>query len=74
MGEGAVAETTLQRHGEEPEQPADFGGGQIHVRQQAGGGRQQPTDPVGLVAEQGRPAQVEDRGEGDVGAEGHDSG
>ena len=27
MGEGAVAEATLQRPGEPPEQPADFGGG-----------------------------------------------
>ena len=66
-----MAEATLQRHGEQPEQPADFGGRQIHVRQQTGGGGQQPTDPVGPVAEQGRAAQVEDGGKGDVGAEGH---
>ena len=69
-----MAEATFQRHGEPPEQPSDFGGRQIHVRQQAGGGGQQPTDPVGPVAEQGRAAQVEDGGEGDVGAEGHWSG
>ena len=70
MGEGAVAEAPLQRHGDEPEQPADFGGRQVHVRQQTSGG-EQPADPLGSVVEPGRAAQVEDGGEGDVGAEGH---
>ena len=31
MGEGAVAEAALQRPGEEPEQPSDFGGRQVDV-------------------------------------------
>ena len=70
MGEGTVAEAPLQRHGEEPEQPANFRRGQVHVRQQAGDGRQRPTHPVRPVAEQGGPTQVEDGGEGEVSAEG----
>jgi hypothetical protein len=74
MGEGAVAEATLQRHGEPEAQPPDLGGGQIRVGQQRRDRRQQPTDPVGFVAEQGRPAQVEDGGEGEVGGEGHVEG
>ena len=74
MGQGAVAEAPLQRHRDEPEQPADLGGRQVDVREQAGDGGQRPADGVGPVAEQGRPAQVEDGGEGDVGAEGHEIG
>jgi hypothetical protein len=33
-----MTEAPFQRHGDKPEQPADFGGGQVHVRQQTGGG------------------------------------
>ncbi|MBS1223291.1 MAG: hypothetical protein H6R23_2911 [Proteobacteria bacterium] len=71
MGGRALTEAAFQRPGEEPEQPPDFRGGQIRVRQQAGDGRQCPTHPVGPVAEQGRAAQVEDGGKNDVGAEGY---
>ena len=74
MGQGAVAEAPFQRHRQPPEQPADPGGGQVHVGQQAGAGGQRPADDIGPVAEQGRAAQVEDGGEGDVGAEGREIG
>ena len=71
MGQGAMAEPALQRHGEPPEQPADFGRGQIDIRPQRRDRRQQPAHPVGFVTEQSRAAQVEDGGKGDVGGEGH---
>ena len=71
MSQGAMAEAPLQRRRDEPEQPADFRGRQVNVRQATGKSRQQLTDPVGPVAEQGHPAQVEDGSEGDVGGEGH---
>ena len=48
----------------------DPGRRQVHVGQQAEPGGQQPANPVGFVAEQRRPAQVEEGGKGDVGAEG----
>ena len=70
MSQGAMAEAPLQRRRDEPEQPADFRGRQVNVRQATGKSRQQLTDPVGPVAEQGHPAQVEDGSEGDVGAQG----
>ena len=43
---------------------------QVHVRQQTGAGHQRPPESVGPVAEPGGAAQIEDRGEGKVGAEG----
>jgi len=33
-----MAEAALQRHGDKPEQPADFGGQQVDVGQPAGEG------------------------------------
>ena len=65
-----MAEPAFQRHGDKPEQPAHPGGWQVNVRQQTGDRRQHPTDPVGPVAEQGGPAQVEDGGKSNVRAEG----
>ena len=66
-----MAEAAFQRDRDEPEQPADPGGRQVDVRQQAGDGGQQPADPVRLVAKQRRAAQIQDGGKGQVGAEGH---
>ena len=60
-----MAEAPFQRHGDKPEQPADFGGRQIHVRQQLAAAASGQPIPVGPVAEPGRAAQVEDGGEGE---------
>ena len=61
MGDRAMAEAPLQGHGQPEEQPADFRGRQIRVRQQQRHRRQPPTGPVGFVAKQGRAAQVTGR-------------
>ena len=60
MGQSAMAETALQRHRDEPEQPPDLGRGMVDVREEAGDHDQQPADQIRLVAKQRRPAQIQD--------------
>ena len=74
MGEGPMAEAPLQGHRHEPVPPPDLGRRQVHVRQPAGDGRQRLADRVEPIAEPRHATQVQDGGEGNVGAEGGSSG